>query len=204
MSCGCVVQLGIQLDDQVEMNIASLGGLERKVREAFYYVPIEVGKSLVTLPALVAEGLFVDVLLGANWLKAVGARLNIIRLEIRVVDEKLNLKKLPDPSEDFVGSGLKIYTSECFVVAPEGITQVGVIHCPYKKHELCYVNSAAGSGLLFDVFEEANQDSQINSIRIINKTNKPITVQQGQKIGNLFLVETVEILGNGISLKFTT
>ena len=52
------------------MNIASLGGLEKKVREVFYDVPIEVGKLLVTLPALVAEGFFVDVLIGANWLKA--------------------------------------------------------------------------------------------------------------------------------------
>ena len=198
VSRGCVARLGIQPDDQVEMNIASLGGLEKKVREVFYEVPIEVGKSLVTLPALVAEGLFVDVLLGANWLKAVGARLDITWLEIRVMDEKLKLKKLPDPSEDFVGSGFKIYAIECVVVALEGITQVGVIHCPVKKHELCYVNSAAGSGLLFNVFEEANQDGQINSIRIINKTDKPITVQRGQQIGNLFLVETVNILGNVI------
>ena len=122
VSQGCVARLGIQPDDQVEMNIASLGGLEKKVREVFYEIPIEVGKSLVTLPALVAEGLFVDVLLGANWLKAVGARLDITRLEIRVMDEKLKLKKLPDPSEDFVGSGFKIYASECVVVAPEGVT----------------------------------------------------------------------------------
>ena len=91
------------------MNIASLGGLEKKVNEAFYEIPIEAGKSLVTLPALVAEGLFVDVLLSANWLKAVGAHLNITRLEIRVMDEKLKLKKLPDLSENFVGSGFKIY-----------------------------------------------------------------------------------------------
>ena len=86
MSCGCVTQLGTQLDDQVEINIASLGGLEKKVREVFYDVPIKVGKSLVTLPALVAEGLFVEVLLGANWLQAVGACINITRLEIRVMD----------------------------------------------------------------------------------------------------------------------
>ena len=84
VSCGCVAHLGVLLDDQVEMNIASLGGLEKKVREVFYEVPIEVGKLLVTLLAIVAEGFFVDVLLGANWLKAVGARLNITQLEIRV------------------------------------------------------------------------------------------------------------------------
>ena len=41
---------------------------------------------MVTLPAMIAEGLFVDVLLGANKLKAVGARLNIKRLEIRAMN----------------------------------------------------------------------------------------------------------------------
>ena len=74
----------------MEMNIASLGGLKKKVREVFYDVPIEVEKLLVTLPALVAEGLIVDVYLGANWLKAVGARLNITWLEIKVMDEKIS------------------------------------------------------------------------------------------------------------------
>ena len=38
---------------------------------------------MVTLPAMIAEGLFVDVLLSANKLKVVGACLNIIKLEIR-------------------------------------------------------------------------------------------------------------------------
>ena len=114
------------------------------------------------------------------------------------MDEKLKLMKLPDLSEDFVGSGFKIYASECVVVAPEGITQVGVIHCPVKKHKLCYINSVTGLGLSFDVFKEANQDSQINSIHITNKTDKLITVQRGQHLGNLFLVETVNIPGNVI------
>ena len=50
------------------------------------------------------------------------------------MDEKHKLKKLPDPSEDFLGSCLKIYASGCVVVAPEGITQVGVIHCPIEKY----------------------------------------------------------------------
>ena len=43
----------------------------------FFDVPIEAGNSLVNLPSLVADSLFVDVLLGANWLKAVGACLNV-------------------------------------------------------------------------------------------------------------------------------
>ena len=55
VSCGCVACLGVQPDDQVEMNIASLGSLKKKVREVFYDVPIEDGILLVTLTALVQK-----------------------------------------------------------------------------------------------------------------------------------------------------
>ena len=41
---------------------------------------------MVMLPAMIAEGLFVDVLLVANKLKAVGARLDITQFEIRDTD----------------------------------------------------------------------------------------------------------------------
>ena len=112
ISCGCVSCLGLKPDDLEEMNIASLNGLEKKSRSVFFNVPIEVRNSLVSLPALVADGLFVDVLLGANWLKAVGARLDVDWLELVVDSEKLKLKKLPDPIKDFVGSGFCMYTSE--------------------------------------------------------------------------------------------
>ena len=44
--------------------------------------------------------------------------------------KKLKLKKLLDPSEDFVGSVLLIYASKRVVVAAEGVTQFGVIPCP--------------------------------------------------------------------------
>ena len=58
----------------------------------FFDVPIEVRNSLISLPTLVAVGLFVDVLLGANWLKAIGACLNVIWLKLVVDLEKLKLK----------------------------------------------------------------------------------------------------------------
>ena len=39
------------------------------------------------LPANVAEGLYVDVLLGAKKLKAVGVRLDVKRLKIRAINK---------------------------------------------------------------------------------------------------------------------
>ena len=56
--------------------------------------------------------MFVDVLLGADWLKAVGACLDVSWLDLVVNLEKLKLKKLPGPSKDFVGSGFCIYAGE--------------------------------------------------------------------------------------------
>ena len=118
------------------MNIASLNRLDKKIRDVFFDMPIEVGQSLVKLPNLVADGLFVDVLLGANWMKAVGARLDINRLEIVVDKEKLRLKKLPNPSEDFVRAGLKVYASERVEVAPDGFTICEIVHCLVSQEEL--------------------------------------------------------------------
>ena len=107
VSCSCVSCLNLQPDDQVKMNIASLNGVEKKTRSVSFDVPIKVGHSLVSLPALVADSLFVDILLGANWLKAFGACLDVCQLKLVNNSEKLKLKKLPKPSKDFVGLVLR-------------------------------------------------------------------------------------------------
>ena len=199
ISCGCVSCLGLKPDDLVEMNIASLNGVEKKSRSVFFDVPIEVGNSLVSLPALVADGLFVDVLLGANWLKAVGACLDVSWLELVVNLEKLKLKKLPDPSKDFVGSGFCMYASEMVEISPGATVKCGVVHVPVPKNELCFVNAKVGSGFTFDLFKESNKDGIINSLSIANKSDMPITIQRGQQVGSLYLVETVKIPGNVLS-----
>lgn len=87
ISCGYIACLKLEPVNQVEINLASLNRVEKKIRDIFFDVPIEVGQSLVTLPALVADFLFVEILLSANWMKAVGACLDINRLEI-VVDRE--------------------------------------------------------------------------------------------------------------------
>lgn len=77
-----------------------------------------------------------DILLGANWLKAVNACLDITWLKLKVMDKIFKLEKLLDLSEDFMGSGFKIYASDCVVVSLEGVTQVGVI---FSVQEQTYV-----------------------------------------------------------------
>ena len=47
------------------------GWFKKKKIDVFLSVPIEVRNYLVCLPALVADGLFVDVLLVANRMKAI-------------------------------------------------------------------------------------------------------------------------------------
>ena len=152
VSGGCVSPLNLQPDDQVEMNIASLNGVEKKTRRDFFDIPIEVRQSLVSLPTLVADGLFVNVLLGANCLKAVGACLDVSQLKLVVDSEELKLKKIPDPSKDFVGSGFKMYTSEMVEISPSATVLCGIVHVPVARDDLCFVNAKAGLGLLFNVF----------------------------------------------------
>ena len=65
--------------------------MEKKIRFFFFDVPIEVGQSLVKVPDLVADGFFVEILLGAKWIIAVGAHLDINRLKIIADKEKLRL-----------------------------------------------------------------------------------------------------------------
>ena len=67
---------------------------------------------------------------------------------------------------------------------------------PKARDKLCFVNAKAGLGLLFYVFEQSNQDGVINSLSMVNKTELLITIQRGQQVGSLHLVETVNILGN--------
>ena len=199
ISKGCMTRLNLVADENVELNIASLNGIEKKNREIFFDVPIEVGNSLVTLPALVADGLFVDVLLGANWLNETGAKFDVSKMNLTIGNEKLKLKKLPDPSENFVGAGFRVYSSECVVIPPGGCIACEVVHCPVKESEICYVKGKVGLGLSFDVFEESNVDGQVSPLSITNKTNSSITLNCGQQIGELHLMETIDIPGNVIS-----
>ena len=71
-----------------------------------------------------------------------------------------------------------------------------MVHVPIARDELCFVNAKAGLGLSFNIFEQSNQDSVINSLSMVNKTETPITIQRGQQVGSLHLVETVNIPGN--------
>ena len=109
----------------------------------FFDITIKVGNSLVRLPALVADGLFVDVLLGANWLKAVGACLDVSCLELLIDLEKLKLKKLPDLCKDFVGSGFRIYAGIKVEISPGATVACSVVHVPITRDELCIVNAKA-------------------------------------------------------------
>ena len=92
-----------------------------------------------------------------------------------------------------------MYANGCVEVAPGGFKVCEVVHCPVLQGEFCFVNSKAGSRLMFKVFEQSNQDGVIISLSIRNKTKLPITVQRSQEIFNLYLVETVEIPGNILS-----
>ena len=78
-----------------------------------------------------------------------------------VNSEKLKLKKLPDLSKDFVGSGFRMYTSEMVEISTGATFLCGVVHDPIARDELCFVNAKARLGLSFNVFEQSNKDGAI-------------------------------------------
>ena len=63
-----------------------------------------------------------------------------------------------------------MYTSEIIEISPGATVLCGVVHVPVARDELCFLNAKAGLGLLFNVFEQSNQDGVINSLSIVNKT----------------------------------
>ena len=177
------------------MNIAFLNGVEKKTRSVFFDIPIEVGLSLVSFPALVVGGLFVVVLLGANWLKAVGAHLDVSWLELVVDLEKLKLKKLPDTSRNFIISVFCIFFGKKIEISPGATVACSVVHMPITHDELFFVNTKAGMGLLFKVFKQSIGDGVVNSLSITNKSESPVTVLCSQQVRSLCLAETVKIPG---------
>ena len=107
---------------------------------------------MVSLPVLVADGLFVDVLLGANWMKAISSRLDGGQMEVIVDSEKLKLKKLPGPSKDLACSGFCIYTCKMVEFFPGATLTCSVVCVPITHDKLCFLNAKSGMGLSFNVF----------------------------------------------------
>ena len=64
-------------------------------------------------------------------MKAVGACLDVSWLKLVVNLEKL--KKLPDPSKDFVGSGFCIYAGEKVEISPGATVACSVVHVPITR-----------------------------------------------------------------------
>ena len=64
------------------------------------------------------------------------------------------------------------------------------------RDKLCFENAKVGLSLLFNVFEQSYEDGVINSLSITNNSELPVTVQRGQLVRSLYLVETVKIRGN--------
>ena len=66
---------------------------------------------MVSFSAHIADGLFVNVLLCANWVNTVSSCLDVGWLKIVVDIENPKLKNLTYPRKNFIGSNFKIYNS---------------------------------------------------------------------------------------------
>ena len=69
-----------------------------------------------------------------------------------------------------MGPVFKMSISEMVEIYPGATVFVCMVHVPVACDELCFLNTKAGAGLLFNVFEQSNKNGVINSLSVINKT----------------------------------
>ena len=79
-----------------------------------------------------------------------------------------------------MGSVFKMYAREMVKISPGATVFCGVVHAPVARDKLCFVNTKAGMGLLFNFFKQSNQDGIINSLSIVNKNELHITIECSQ------------------------
>ena len=115
-------------------------------------LPRRFGKQMVTSPAMIAEDLFVDILLGANKNKAVGALPDKKRLKLKLRTKKLWLRSCQTNSR----CQFQSVARDCVVVTPEGIPKGDTGHV--QRQVLGYVSSAAGKSLSLNIYEISNPD----------------------------------------------
>ena len=64
-----LTKIGVTPDAKIQLALTSIIGAFKQTREFSYELNIQVGQARVKLPAIVIEGLFVDLLLRVNWIK---------------------------------------------------------------------------------------------------------------------------------------
>ena len=72
-----------------------------------------------------------------------------------------------------------MYAREINEISPGATVLCGIVHVPVARDPLFFMNTKAGLGLLFNFFEQSNQDGVINSLSIVNRTELPFTIQCG-------------------------
>ena len=96
---------------------------------------------------------------------------------VPVLDKKkLLLKKLSDPSNNFIGSGFRVYSSETKLIPAGSYMPCEGIHCPVPGNMLCHLSSIIGLRVVFNLFEETNNMGQVKLVELLNKTTSPVTI----------------------------
>ena len=92
ISRGCFDRLGLVEDAKVLLTLSSVTNTVMAPRKVFYNVKIQVGRSVTRLPAILAKGLQLNLLLGVNWIAAAKAQININQKTLAVNGEIIQIK----------------------------------------------------------------------------------------------------------------
>ena len=108
----CFDRLGLVKDAEVLLTLSSVTNTVMAPQKVFYNVKIQVGRSVTRLPAIVAEGLQFDLLLGVNWIAVAKAQIDINQKMLAVNGEIIQMKTLQDPVSNLCQGITKVYSQE--------------------------------------------------------------------------------------------
>ena len=105
----CYNYLWMNCDEELKFTITSATDTNKKLSKVLFGVEVIVGRNLVTVPAIVLEGLHFNVLLGVSWLKEAKAKILVGEGVIEVNGERIVYKLWPKPAFFTAEDGIWIY-----------------------------------------------------------------------------------------------
>ena len=136
ISQGCFERLSLQEDGVIDFLLTSATGKFKKPRKYFKGMAITVGKSVVSLPVIVLEGLHYDMLLGVNWIAQINSKIDVIKQTIDVQGESIQFRTYQEPASNFLEKKDCVYAKVGCTIPPKSYHMVEINHGGIDKEEI--------------------------------------------------------------------
>ena len=123
----------------MKFTITSATNTNQKNRKIIKEFKIAIGKSKAVVPFIVLEGLYFDIQLGMNWLKATWAIIDVANGTIRVAKEKISYKAWLEPALFALKEATKTYCKELCVIPKGEQKLIEVYHGVLEKNKVVFL-----------------------------------------------------------------